>query len=61
MNPKLPTIYKHELYEYLSALKVGLGKRKRSRAAQGAIALAEEIEAHFGLSRGAEVTIVREE
>lgn len=58
---KLPTIYKHELYEFLAATKAELAKHPRSRDARGATELADILIAHFGLSAGAQVHVIREE
>lgn len=58
---KLPTIYKHELYEFLAATKAELAKHPRSKDGRGAATLADAIIAHFGLKAGAQVTIVRDE
>lgn len=54
-------ILKTDLYEYLEAYRAACAKHKRSRAAQGALDIIDEQIAHFGLSAGAKVTIIRDE
>jgi hypothetical protein len=54
-------ILKTDLHEYLDAYRTAFAKQKRSRAAQGALDIIEEQIAHFGLTPGAKVTIIRDE
>lgn len=59
--PELPTIYKHKLYEFLAATKAELAKHPRSKDGRGAATLADAIIAHFGLTSGARLEVIRDE
>lgn len=50
-----------ELYEYLAAWKAACAKQSRSRAAQGIADFCDEQIAHFGLTPGAQLTVIRDE
>jgi hypothetical protein len=51
----------HDLYDWCAKWKAAAAKHKNSRAAKAIIDTCDEMIAHFGLTSGANLTIIRDE